>query len=833
MLLAIGVLAGALVPLEGALRGGSSPATSSGAPQTASTIYVPHLIVNVQVTNSGEVNYALNSVAGVLRPGDTIDLTHDGHNPVTSSVLSQINQVAAEFAHVAPVGVVISGHTFYMGQIGALANGSSAPISEIVSTLEPNGATRGLSYTFGAALSYFEEATALAHAQGLQSVGYPTSGFLPEGGEASYDWNYGQLASKVDQMWVEMQGFAYNNGQYGTSAFSQALSSLVDQVNGSGQPLSKVAIQLILGDTPGLLGVDATQALADIAIALAAGISTIDLWMESGYESYLGATIEGLGRSSPTPTVTFTETGLPAGTEWSVTLGSTLESSRTSSVVFTEANGSYGYSALTPTTVADGTRYVASPATGSADVKGSNVTVAISYSPQYALTAVASPVGAGNVSPASGWYTSGQKVSIRATPGSGDAFSNWSGQGLGSYTGTSNPAPLTVRGPINETAEFTGPPGTVVGVTFTETGLPSGTKWNVSLDGQWESSTNTTVEFQALPGSYGYALASPMSGANASSRYVTAPTDGTVVVGSEPVRESVAYLAEYKLSVSESPNGAGSVTPSSGWYEANSSVNLSAVPDAEYRFSIWVGTGAGNYTGPEKSASIAMGGPIGEVAEFSEPDSGSVLSLEISGLPPGTNWSANVGGASWTTNQTTITVPLSPGAVGYAVESPIRVSSAVEYVAEVSSGTVNLTGGPVGVTVTYVPDAFLEITAQGVGGVTESPSGSGWYPFGSSVEFTATVPAGSVFAGWNGTGAGSYSGMANPMSINVSGPITEVAHFQPAAAATSTATEGSGGGGWPTIPGPVLFGLGVVVAVLGMGVAARLTRRLRSHRAPH
>jgi hypothetical protein len=47
----------------------------------------------------------------------------------------------------------------------------------------------------------------------------------------------------------------------------------------------------------------------------------------------------------PTVTVTFTESGLPAGTGWSVTVGSTTHSSTNTTILFQEGNGSYSYTA--------------------------------------------------------------------------------------------------------------------------------------------------------------------------------------------------------------------------------------------------------------------------------------------------------------------------------------------------------------------------------------------------------------------------------------------------------------------------------------------------------
>ena len=66
----------------------------------------------------------------------------------------------------------------------------------------------------------------------------------------------------------------------------------------------------------------------------------------------------------------------------------------------------------------------------------------------------------GTVSPASGWKNSGTTVSISATPASGYSFSNWTGTGTGSYSGTNNPASITMGGPITENASFTRNAGT-------------------------------------------------------------------------------------------------------------------------------------------------------------------------------------------------------------------------------------------------------------------------------------------------------------------------------------------------------------------------------------
>jgi hypothetical protein len=82
----------------------------------------------------------------------------------------------------------------------------------------------------------------------------------------------------------------------------------------------------------------------------------------------------------------------------------------------------------------------------------SNTTYTAAFQRQYFLTMSAGT--GGRVTPASGWKNSGATVSISATPRRGYSFNNWSGSGPGSYSGTNNPASITMGGPITETATF-------------------------------------------------------------------------------------------------------------------------------------------------------------------------------------------------------------------------------------------------------------------------------------------------------------------------------------------------------------------------------------------
>ena len=71
---------------------------------------------------------------------------------------------------------------------------------------------------------------------------------------------------------------------------------------------------------------------------------------------------------------------------------------------------------------------------------------------------------------------------------------------------------------------------------------------------------------------------------------------------------------------------------------------------------------------------------------------------------------------------------------------------------------------------------FLTMSAGAGGTVTPASS---WRNAGSNVTIKARVNHGFSFAGWVGSGTGSYTGPNNPVSIMMNGPITETGNFSP------------------------------------------------------
>ena len=155
--------------------------------------------------------------------------------------------------------------------------------------------------------------------------------------------------------------------------------------------------------------------------------------------------------------ITFTETGLPVGESWSVTLGSRTLSSTTPTISFTGlASGSYNWNASTTISGSTGVRYAASVSSGTVDVIG-NITKSIPYITQYQVSFAVSPLDAGNIDPDStNYYDTGSEVSISATPNNQYQFLSWSSSSpsIVFSNAASESTIATVNGPGTVTAAF-------------------------------------------------------------------------------------------------------------------------------------------------------------------------------------------------------------------------------------------------------------------------------------------------------------------------------------------------------------------------------------------
>jgi hypothetical protein len=242
-----------------------------------------------------------------------------------------------------------------------------------------------------------------------------------------------------------------------------------------------------------------------------------------------------------TYTVTFSESGLPTGTSWSVTLNGTTQSSTSSSIGFNETNGTYSFS------VAPITGYSANPSSGSVAVAGMPVSRAIVFTniATYAVTFTESGLAAG-------WSWS---VTLGGTTMSSTtntiSFSEMNGAYAytvtsSGYTATPGSGTITVSGAAQSQAIAFTAIVTKYVVTFTESGLPSGTSWSVTLNGTPNSSATSWITFTVVNGSYAYAVGSVTG-------YATSNATGSVTVSGADKGVTVTFTVK-----STSTGGGGS-----------------------------------------------------------------------------------------------------------------------------------------------------------------------------------------------------------------------------------------------------------------------------------
>jgi hypothetical protein len=276
--------------------------------------------------------------------------------------------------------------------------------------------------------------------------------------------------------------------------------------------------------------------------------------------------------------VNFTAIGLPFLVPWSVTLGGDMQNSTSSDLVFLELDGTFGYS------VAPVPGYEVSPPSGTVSVSGSGASVDIFFNPVFTYPIIFNETGlpsgaAWNVTlngqTASGvgnitffepfaifQYTIGYLSGFNATPNSGITFAD---------------SVVLISFNVSTVVDYV--------VTFTESGLPFGTTWDVTLNDTLYAVDGPTLQVPMPDGVYAYSI-------GVLPAYHVAPHTGSVVVsGANPAPVLVTYsLAPvYTVTVDETglPSGAlWSVTLQSLPYTSTTASIAVNLPNGRYAYNV-------------------------------------------------------------------------------------------------------------------------------------------------------------------------------------------------------------------------------------------------------
>jgi YVTN family beta-propeller protein len=232
--------------------------------------------------------------------------------------------------------------------------------------------------------------------------------------------------------------------------------------------------------------------------------------------------------------VTFTESGLPSGTSWYVNLSNGQSFSSTTNIItFKEPNGTYSFS------IAAINGYSVSPSSGSITVKGTNISQNITFTSvtttSYTIifTETGLPSGISWSVTLNGTTKSSTSSSITFSVPNGTY--SYTIRSVSGYTVSPSSGSITVNGKnVNQAITFTPVTTSLYTITYTETGLPSGTSWSVTLNGTTKSSTTDTITFSVPNGTYSYTI-------GAVSGYTVSNSNGSVTVSGKNIPVSITF----------------------------------------------------------------------------------------------------------------------------------------------------------------------------------------------------------------------------------------------------------------------------------------------------
>jgi hypothetical protein len=396
--------------------------------------------------------------------------------------------------------------------------------------------------------------------------------------------------------------------------------------------------------------------------------------------------------------VNFTESGLSSGAEWNVSLGSNYSSAfapDNNTVMVT--NGTYSFAAA-----AFG--YTASPATGTITVNGASVSKAITFTalPTYDVTFTESGLPSGT-----DWQVTLNGSTQFAIAPDDIVFNLPNGDYpfdvsvTGYYSANPASGTITVAGAAQTKAiSFTALP--TYTVTFTETGLPSGTVWAVLLNGSYNFTLAPgDIGFQAPTGQQPFFVYAAGYTANPASGNVIVTTSGATV----PVTFTVpAHAGVYNVTFTETglPSTDWQVTlmsdqpilsPDFYCFNSTSSSTTLVCSVANGYYTWIVQTSVSDYTANPMAGAVTVSGHDTTVDVTFQNTASDYLvwfdaqtsSYFTGGLPNGTSWSVTLNGHTQTTEGTALAFLVPTGTTAaYTIAPPAG------YVVLPSAG--NLTG---------------------------------------------------------------------------------------------------------------------------------------------
>lgn len=389
-------------------------------------------------------------------------------------------------------------------------------------------------------------------------------------------------------------------------------------------------------------------------------------------------------------TVIFDSSNLPSGIKWFVNLTNGQSFNSTSSIItFNEPNGTYLY-----TITAGNKVYSPSPAAGQINVAGNPVTVTISFSEvTYKITF--SETGLNNtlwfVNQSQGPAHSSNNFTIIAFLPNG-TYSFYVATVNKTYF--PNPSSFTLRVNGQSSSEQIVFSLFTYAVSFSESGLPSGTKWFLNVSGPIQKSLSTTsslISFNLPNGTYNYSIS------NLDSNFAPHSGSGNFTITGSPKSIGIIFLRLYNVEFYQEGLPAGikwyvNITDPQSFNSSNTSL-IFKEPNGSYHYFVGIGntnfelnntTSTGNFTVDGLAVTPApQSSPIVFYALH-------IVTFQEHRLPPGIIWYLNItGGRTFSTFSNSISFKQPNGTYQYKVFSGNNL-----YRPSPSAGSFSVKGWP-------------------------------------------------------------------------------------------------------------------------------------------
>jgi hypothetical protein len=217
--------------------------------------------LTIAAYNQSEATFLATTESQLGAQGDRIDLvSQKGDVPA-------LNRLLNTFPASLPVRYVahVAGLDNVRSVLGSTNPALDSRFSGIFYDYEPNYEPE-FDFDPGRTYANFTQFAAICHQHGKLAIGYPSGQGLKRG------WDYGRLATVVDELAVQTQHAGLE-----TATWEDCIERLVRQFQQNGVPLSRLTVQTSLPQ----VGVNSTtpqQALVNYQYAQSRGVSSFNVW---------------------------------------------------------------------------------------------------------------------------------------------------------------------------------------------------------------------------------------------------------------------------------------------------------------------------------------------------------------------------------------------------------------------------------------------------------------------------------------------------------------------------------------------------------------------------